>query len=403
MSQTMIIMLAALGAELVLLVMVLLAASWFSNRGAKKRDAQAAAALVARVKQAKPERAAAIEKFLSSGMGMEGDQLEQAKTAMLRSELTLLQRFAGIYKKHDAAAAARFDGDVTAALEPYHALTAQGSAAQAEEGQAVDDQETEALRKENKRLSDELKITMETMSRMLNEYSTMFAGAETGDAAPISAVVGAGAAAAAVGQTDETQPKDVEGVVESEDNVDAEGATADDVSDVMGDALPENVEPALFETPSEQDDGEMEVALPADDGASASDSSDDSAVDIVTDEPEVFDEDNPQTSDGEPQEASTVDEVEDSASPVEIATAEDIEPALPDEGEIDIVAMEEPEQASELPADLDSDLFDMPADDIVDRADDGDAENAESQPAELDDDLFDASQEEEPKKNDASG
>ena len=65
------------------------------------------------------------------------------------------------------------------------------------EAVSVEASELERLRKENARLSDELQITMETMSRMLNEYSSMFVGGEPDDAAPISAKIGGAAVAVA--------------------------------------------------------------------------------------------------------------------------------------------------------------------------------------------------------------
>lgn len=80
--------------------------------------------------------------------------------------------------------AARFDADLYAALEPYHALAGgmQAEQAPSQPGEA-DETGLEALRQENERLSEELRITMETMSRMLNEYSTMFSGEPPEDTA----------------------------------------------------------------------------------------------------------------------------------------------------------------------------------------------------------------------------
>lgn len=198
MNGTMTIMLAVLAAEIVLLLFVLLTMSWLRNRAARRRDAEAVKALVARIKKGKTDREAAIEKFLVEGLGLSGDALQKTRVAMLRAELTLLQRFAGVYKKREADAAARFDGDVVAALEPYLTLQADlgGESIAVEAAPSADGYALDKLREENQRLSDELKITMETMSRMLNEYSTMFSGGVSGDVAPIAALVGTEAAAA---------------------------------------------------------------------------------------------------------------------------------------------------------------------------------------------------------------
>ena len=203
MSQTMLIMFGALGAELLLLAFVLLLAFWLRSRGRALRDRKAVQALVARIKQTKPQRAAAIEQYLAGQMGMSGEPLAQAKVGLLRAELFLLQRFAAIYRQRDAGAAARFDIDLFAALESYHALHGSAAAGSPEAGTTdsePNDSDIEFLRAENSRLSDELRVTMETMSRMLNEYSTMFAGGSPTETAPISSPAGdaAGSAGAAM-------------------------------------------------------------------------------------------------------------------------------------------------------------------------------------------------------------
>lgn len=198
MSDTTWIMLAALGGELLLLVLVLLSVAFFRSRVQRRRDLKAVSTLVARIKKAKSEREQKIAAFLAQGMALSGDTLNQAKVAMLRAELRVLQRFASVYRGRDAALASRFDDDLFAAIDPYHALVAgEAGAAAATDAEPVDAAELAHLRKENKRLSDELRITMETMSRMLNEYSSMFVGGERDDAAPISATATAGAVAAA--------------------------------------------------------------------------------------------------------------------------------------------------------------------------------------------------------------
>ena len=186
MSQTMLVLLGALGVELLLLALVFLAVAFFRNRAAFQRDQRAMRALIARVKKGKSEREEILEQFLAERMGLSEPALTQARVAMLRAELTLLQRFAAVYRNREAALAARFDADLYAALEPYQALAGglQTEQEVSEPGEA-DETELEALRQQNERLSEELRITMETMSRMLNEYSTMFSGAppERGEAA----------------------------------------------------------------------------------------------------------------------------------------------------------------------------------------------------------------------------
>jgi hypothetical protein len=207
MSEVMVTMIAALAGELLLVLFVLLAVAWFRSRAAQRRDNKAMRVLVARIKNGKKEREATMAGFLGEQMGLSGEPLQQAKTAILRAELVLLQRFAGVYKKRDAGAAAQFDIDLAAAVLPYQELQSGGTAVAPDEP-AVDASELEKLRAENVRLSEELSVTMETMSRMLNEYSTMFAGGAGGVVAPVAALAGAaGAAAAGAGAGEGVAPR----------------------------------------------------------------------------------------------------------------------------------------------------------------------------------------------------
>ena len=189
MSEVMILMSAILAGELLLVLLGLLSYAWFRNRALRRRDTKAIRVLATRIKNTRTERETKIVQFLGEQMGISGEALEQAKTAMLRAELLLLQRFAGVYKKRDAGAAAQFDIDLMAALAPYYELEGGGIVVTQEQP----DQDTsvlESLRAENQRLSDELTVTMETMSRMLNEYSTMFTGGSLGKPGSIAALVG---------------------------------------------------------------------------------------------------------------------------------------------------------------------------------------------------------------------
>ena len=219
MSDSMVLLLAGLAGETLLLVFVALVVSWVRNRAARRRDRKAMQALVARVKQAKPEREALIGQFLSEQMGLAGEVLGHARVTMLRAELGLLQRFAYLYSKRDAAKASHFDSDLEVAIQPYHALAIAGDAPA--EGE-VDDSELERLQTENARLSEELRVTMETMSRMLSEYSTLFVGeTPTVDAAAVSPI------AAAVG-----------GIVAAEvaDNIPGDDASAADAAGARQDS-----------------------------------------------------------------------------------------------------------------------------------------------------------------------
>lgn len=371
MSDTMQMLSIALGGELLLLLFALLVVSWWRNRAQRKRDSAAIQALIARIKKSKAEREATIEKFLIGQMGMTGEELTQAKVGMLRAELGLLQRFAGTYRRRDAGMAARFDSDFYAALEPYHALRGRaGSADKGSAGESVDAAELEHLRAENSRLSDELKITMETMSRMLNEYSSMFAGGVPDDVAPIASLVG-GAGFVSAPQAAEMQREQEKG-----DAASASGALATD--EVLPDFKDGVDEPRTDQTPeADRARGERDLELAADpvgalsepESAGPVDSSagddteaaDNAAVDLVTeatanvaDEPEDI-----PASRGEHDSQRPDDEIPVARGDPQTGVDERLE-----EGPVEVMGFEEAADLDvEMIAGDEDELFDYPVDD----------------------------------------
>ena len=175
------------GGELLLVAFVLLLVYWIRHSGMARRDRKAVARLIAGVRKGKAEREATIAHFLKEKMGLSGAAFEQAKVALLREELRLLQRFADTYRRRDSSSAAQFQLDVEAALASYQDLSGGAGGTAAVPEAPIDLSELESLRERNERLSEELSVTMDTMSRMLSEYSTMFtigaSAAEPGDVA----------------------------------------------------------------------------------------------------------------------------------------------------------------------------------------------------------------------------
>jgi len=175
---------ALLGAEVLLVLFVLLFISWLRAGAARRRDAKAVKQLIASVRKAKPDREKTIEQFLANNMGLQGQALQEYKVKLMREEMRLLQGFADVYRRRDATAAASFQITAEPALDAYHGLSGDGSALVEGAGVEADEGELEALRKENARLSEELSVTMDTMSRMLSEYSTMFSSSEEAASVP---------------------------------------------------------------------------------------------------------------------------------------------------------------------------------------------------------------------------
>jgi len=264
--------LALAGGEVLLLVFVLLLVYWIRHSAMARRDRQAIGRLISAVRAGRAEREAAIGSFLAERMGLQGAELDRARVAMMREELGLLQRFATVYRDRDAGSAAQFHIAVQSALAPWFELSGSGTAG----GSETDDSELEALRQENKRLSEELSVTMETMSRMLSEYSSMFAGS---DAAPEAVPAEAGEVGqdAASGETELPARAAAELDTETLDIGEGEDAPPvqnEETSEAAAESVePEAIDELLAEEPLAQDLGGLfdEDELAALDDASETD------------------------------------------------------------------------------------------------------------------------------------
>ena len=269
--------LSLLGVEIGLVLLLVLVASWVRGLLAARRDRAAIATLIERVTSAKAQRAQQLEQFLVERMGLAGEALEVRKAALLRGELYLLQRFANTYRRRDAGNAALFDLVVNDGIAPYLELQAgeyAGAATSTDEA-VVDTGEIEILRAENEHLKGELQITMDTMSRMLMEYSGMFAEAAAADSGATTAVDSAVSAAIVTSSTVEAEADDVmaiDDVVTADADADADAddvividdvVTADADADIFaidgfGPVADDEID-TLFEN-DDRVDGEAEVA-----------------------------------------------------------------------------------------------------------------------------------------------
>jgi hypothetical protein len=183
MSPTLVWVAIAIG-ELVLLLGLALVVSGFRSRAVRRRDRQAVETLVAKVRQHSAERDRAIRVFLVERFGLADETLDAAAVALLQEELRLYQTFANLYLRRDPDVVAAFDLAVQRAVSPYWRLPGASVPAPAEVGAEAQLAQVEALRAQNQLLSEELQITMSTMTRMLHEYSGMFGDADaTGEGA----------------------------------------------------------------------------------------------------------------------------------------------------------------------------------------------------------------------------
>lgn len=144
----------------------------------KGRIRKAAHQLAGRVQGDKPLRTERLKKLLSDRYGYGGNELEQTLHNISQAEMQLYQNIINGFLKDDQVYLQQLDVDVENLVLAYQLLKMpDGAAARVrDESPAGDDGELQRLQDENARLSEELKVTMDTMGRMLNEYSSMFSG-----------------------------------------------------------------------------------------------------------------------------------------------------------------------------------------------------------------------------------
>jgi len=150
----------------------------------RRRDHAAARSLIQHIKDDEERRTGETRDILGQRYGIGGDALDALVKTISREEKRFYQTLINLYLKRDAGSLENLNVAFEGAVAPYRSLELpQAEDAGSPAGDVVtdaglDEAEMERLRNENKRLSEELRITMDTMGRMLSEYSSMFSGGD---------------------------------------------------------------------------------------------------------------------------------------------------------------------------------------------------------------------------------
>jgi len=167
----------ALLGELLLITAVMSVFMLAGSIRRKKRDHVAALALIGQIKDKEESRLEETRALVGRIQGASDTGAEELTQSIRNGELAHYQLLVDSYIKRDALAFQGVCESFEAATDPYRKMGyAQESVSEDAEVQVVDPGELEILREEKERLAEELKITMETMGRMLSEYACMYAG-----------------------------------------------------------------------------------------------------------------------------------------------------------------------------------------------------------------------------------
>ncbi|MCG7995110.1 MAG: hypothetical protein JAZ06_06800 [Candidatus Thiodiazotropha taylori] len=226
----------------------------------KQRIRKAAHHLAERVQADKEKRSERLKKLLAEQYQLQSPQLDQTLHGIVQTEMTLYQNMLNGFLKDDQVYLQQIDVDVENLVLAYQALA--GNVSGAGGSDDVSSDEVEALKAENERLAEELKVTMDTMGRMLNEYSTMFADGDSGFPAEATAAAGQEASA----PSDQAQSAVAEATAEPAPAEAAAVATEIDSDDdmVIPDMTEEELtESSLSELEEESVETEIEEAVEA--------------------------------------------------------------------------------------------------------------------------------------------
>lgn len=148
----------------------------------KRRDRSAVRILVTRIEEDEERRQQENRKFLQDNLGLEGGLLESSGKKIRQEEKRFYQTLINLYLKRDSGALEMLHLAFEGATEPYRTLeTSKPDQPEQAAGEPEDSEEMKRLRDENQRLAEELQITMTTMGRMLNEYTTLFSAGSGSD------------------------------------------------------------------------------------------------------------------------------------------------------------------------------------------------------------------------------
>jgi hypothetical protein len=270
---------------------------WFVR---KRRDKRAATVLVARIKEDRARRKEESKDILSKRFGFTGDQVEELATTIDREEKRFYQILINTYLRRDITVFENMYVEYESAVAPYRTMEPplETASAASAGGDINESAEMLRLQEENKRLSEEVRITMETMGRMLNEYSAMFAG----------------------GGSEELDKEKIKSMFEEQ---------AESLGEKLDTAMEQQAAESAKESPAESSGEAMQESASPTDGA---EQQQDDLEEQATEEPVMFGE--AEAAPAEPDGDLEVGEV----------TVEEI-PVVTDESEDDLV--ENPEQAME--------------------------------------------------------
>ncbi len=222
----------------------------------RRREKASIERLVTLVRQGAERRKKETRELLEKKYGYSGENLEKSTRKIIREEKRFYQMLANLFTTRDTVAIENLSITFEEAVEPYRTLEPPRIAEESEaDGEEKDDSaEIKRLNKLNQELSDELKVTMNTISKMLHEYSTIFSemGADKNDQGTVAELIVNDPALENVAQESAKNDR----VAEATEMAAAAGEEADGAEDIAAEesAADENLDSASLVGLFQEDD-----------------------------------------------------------------------------------------------------------------------------------------------------
>lgn len=164
----------ALGEAVLLLAAALLGLlAWLLHR--RRRDADAGAALLEKLRARRLEREDSVQRALVSA-GASKEQAESAGQGLAAAEAALGEKMTRVYVERNAAELTTLDESVKALIDDCLKLASSGNGGEDDANSTGPDRtpEVERLRQAVRNLSEELALYRETLNRVFSEYTAPF-------------------------------------------------------------------------------------------------------------------------------------------------------------------------------------------------------------------------------------
>ncbi len=160
----------AMGEALLILLIIVIVMAVFAMKR-KSNDKKAAETLVGKLKEDRSNREEKVRCMLNGKYHYKDENLDSTVRKFSKSERRFYQTFIKTYLNRDYKKLSKLDIEFDRATTPYFDIELPSSTD--EDAEKEKDEQLSKLKKDNKKLKEELGVSMKTLGRMLGEYANI--------------------------------------------------------------------------------------------------------------------------------------------------------------------------------------------------------------------------------------